>query len=119
MSEGATSQYIAAGRLSMVTPAGEAIGWAAIAAAACRLAPRLPGAGAILNLCEDRLAFLVLLLATALENRATILPSDRSPGGLLAAGSIYGNSTACYDSEDFQTGYKAFLAKEKPDFKGR
>jgi len=84
----------------MVTPAGEAIGWDAIAAAACRLAPRLPGTGAILNLCEDRLAFLVLLLATAVGNRETVLPSDRSPGGLLAAGSIYGNATACYDSED-------------------
>jgi len=26
---------------------------------------------------------------------------------------------ACYDTEDFQTGYKAFLEKKKPDFKGR
>lgn len=26
---------------------------------------------------------------------------------------------ACYDSEDFQIGYKAFLAKEKPTFEGR
>jgi len=100
MSEEPASQRISAGCLSMVTPAGESIGWAAIAGTARRLAPRLPGTGAILNLCEDRLAFLVLLLATAWGNRATILPSDRSPGGLLAAGSIYGNATACYDSED-------------------
>jgi enoyl-CoA hydratase/carnithine racemase len=26
---------------------------------------------------------------------------------------------ACYDTEDFRTGYKAFLAKAKPGFKGR
>lgn len=26
---------------------------------------------------------------------------------------------ACFDTEDFNTGYKAFLAKEKPEFKGR
>ena len=26
---------------------------------------------------------------------------------------------ACYDSEDFKTGYQAFLAKTKPEFKGR
>lgn len=26
---------------------------------------------------------------------------------------------ACYDTEDFQTGYKAFLEKKTPDFKGR
>ena len=28
-------------------------------------------------------------------------------------------SYACFDTEDFQTGYKAFLAKEKPEFEGR
>jgi hypothetical protein len=26
---------------------------------------------------------------------------------------------ACFDTEDFQIGYKAFLAKEKPEFIGR
>jgi len=26
---------------------------------------------------------------------------------------------ACYDSKDFEIGYKAFLAKEKPEFEGR
>lgn len=26
---------------------------------------------------------------------------------------------ACYDSKDFQTGYKAFLAKQKPEFEGQ
>jgi enoyl-CoA hydratase/carnithine racemase len=26
---------------------------------------------------------------------------------------------ACFDTEDFNTGYQAFLAKQKPDFKGR
>jgi enoyl-CoA hydratase/carnithine racemase len=26
---------------------------------------------------------------------------------------------ACFDTEDFQIGYKAFLAKQKPDFKGK
>src|SRR3546814_6172143 len=26
---------------------------------------------------------------------------------------------ACFDTEDFNVGYKAFLAKQKPEFKGR
>jgi enoyl-CoA hydratase/carnithine racemase len=28
-------------------------------------------------------------------------------------------SYACFDTADFQTGYKAFLAKKKPEFEGR
>ena len=28
-------------------------------------------------------------------------------------------SSACYDTEDFQIGYRSFLEKKKPDFKGR
>lgn len=31
----------------------------------------------------------------------------------------YDESYACFDTEDFQTGYKAFLAKAKPRFSGR
>ena len=26
---------------------------------------------------------------------------------------------ACFDTQDFNTGYQAFLAKQKPDFKGK
>lgn len=100
MSEGAASRRNSAGRVSIVTPAGDSVGWLTISAEARRLAAGLAGAGPIMNLCEDRLAFLVLLLATALAGRETILPSDRSPGGLRGAGSVYGEATACYDSED-------------------
>lgn len=31
----------------------------------------------------------------------------------------YDESFACFGTEDFRTGYQAFLAKQKPDFKGR
>jgi enoyl-CoA hydratase len=31
----------------------------------------------------------------------------------------FDESFACFGTEDFQIGYRAFLAKEKPDFKGR
>jgi enoyl-CoA hydratase/carnithine racemase len=33
--------------------------------------------------------------------------------------SEYDEGFACFGTEDFQIGYKAFLAKQKPDFKGR
>jgi enoyl-CoA hydratase/carnithine racemase len=31
----------------------------------------------------------------------------------------YDEGFACFGTEDFQIGYKAFLAKEKPQFKGK
>jgi enoyl-CoA hydratase len=34
-------------------------------------------------------------------------------------GAEHDEGFACYDTEDFQIGYKAFLAKEPPKFKGR
>jgi enoyl-CoA hydratase/carnithine racemase len=30
-----------------------------------------------------------------------------------------GESFHCFDTEDFRAGYQAFLAKSKPEFKGR
>lgn len=93
-------QRVSAGRLSIVPPTGDPVEWPVIAGEARKLAAGLAGAGPIMNLCEDRRAFLVLLLATALVKRDTILPSDRSPGGLRGAGSVCGEATACYDSED-------------------
>jgi enoyl-CoA hydratase/carnithine racemase len=31
----------------------------------------------------------------------------------------YDEGFACFDTEDFRIGYRAFLAKKKPEFKGR
>ena len=39
------------------------------------------------------------------------------PARLVAADLYLGY--ACYDTEDFQIGYRSFLAKTKPQFKGR
>jgi hypothetical protein len=83
----------------MIPPGGKPVGWASISGEARRQAAGLTGTGPVVNLCEDRLAFLVLLLAAALADRETILPSDRSPGGLLGIGSMYKLATARYDNE--------------------
>ena len=79
--------------VTMIPPAGEPVDWTSITGEARLQAGGLAGTGPVLNLCEDRLAFLVLLLAAALADRETILPSDRSPGGLLGARSSYKSAT--------------------------
>ena len=86
--------------VTMIPPAGEPVDWTSITGEARLQAGGLAGTGPVLNLCEDRLAFLVLLLAAALADRETILPSDRSPGGLLGARSSYKSATVRYDSKD-------------------
>lgn len=86
--------------VTMIAPDGKPVGWGGIAGEARRQAAGLTGTGPVLNLCEDRLAFLVLLLAAALADRETILPSDRSPGGLLGVKSSYKSATVRYDSKD-------------------
>jgi hypothetical protein len=84
----------------MISPAGKPVGWASIAGEARRQAAGLAGTGPVVNLCEDRLAFLVMLVAAALADRETILPSDRSPDSLRGVGSIYESATVRYDSEE-------------------
>jgi acyl-CoA synthetase (AMP-forming)/AMP-acid ligase II len=55
--------------------------------------------GEIVNLCEDRLSFLSTLLAAALTDRVTVLPSDRSLEGLRSAvAGRYPNATILCDS---------------------
>jgi acyl-CoA synthetase (AMP-forming)/AMP-acid ligase II len=84
----------------MIPTVGQPVGWPGIAGEARRRAAGLAGTGPVVNLCEDRLGFLVLLLAAALADRETILPSDRSPGSLLGVFSTYKSATARYDSEE-------------------
>lgn len=99
MSERPASYRPPTGHVTMIPPAGEPVGWGSIAGEVRRQTAGLTGTGPVVNLCEDRLAFLVLLLAAALADRETILPSDRSPGGLLGVGSMYKSATVRYDSE--------------------
>ena len=84
----------------MMPPAGKPIGWASISCQARQQASGLVGTGPIMNLCEDRFAFLVMLLAAALAERVTILPSDRSPGSLRDVISTYDSIAAWYDNEE-------------------
>ena len=86
--------------LEVIPQEGEPVSSDRIAASARRLAAGMPGDGAIVNLCEDRLAFLSALLAAALSGRDSILPSDRSPEGLRAVAGRYPEATTLCDAAE-------------------
>ena len=86
--------------LTMILSNGKEVGWPNIAGEAFRLSRQLTGGGPVINLCEDRLAFTVLLLAAGLAGRMTILPSDRSPNGLRSINARYPGATAYCDVLD-------------------
>lgn len=56
--------------------------------------------GPIMNLCEDRLYFLVSLLGAAIAGRTTILPSERTQSGLIAAMKRFPNAVAHCDTDE-------------------
>lgn len=84
--------------LEVIPQEGEPVSSARVAASARRLAAGMPSDGAIVNLCEDRLAFLSTLLAAASAGRDSILPSDRSPEGLRAVAGRYPEAMTLCDA---------------------
>lgn len=82
------------GRPRLVGPDGRSVGWTETSRAAHRLSFALAGHAAVVNLCEDRLSFLVVLMAAALAGRTSVIPSDRSLSGLQSIGSLYPNAMA-------------------------
>ena len=58
---------------------GEAISAGHFLAEVRAVAASLPHAPAVVNLCEDRYAFLVVFCAVALRGQANLLPSSRAP----------------------------------------
>lgn len=58
---------------------GKAVHAAEFLAQVHQVAADLPAAGAAVNLCEDRYAFLVAFCAIALRSQASLLPSSRAP----------------------------------------
>ena len=58
---------------------GEAIGVARFLGDVQHVAAQLPDAGAAINLCEDRYAFLVAFCAIVVRGQINLLPSSRAP----------------------------------------
>lgn len=92
---------------------GRMADWPAVAGAARRLAARLGEGGPVVNLCEDRRAFLSVLVATAICGRSGILPSDRSPEGIRSVAERYPDAVGLHDGgEVAQRAAQAGLAAD-------
>lgn len=61
------------------------------------LANRLPDSGLVLNLCEDRAAFVLGWAAALSRGLTTVLPSDRTPRGIAQAAADSGASRLLHD----------------------
>ena len=64
-------------------------------------------------------AFPRLAMRARLVNRWHKKFVDRVLAGAELGDADLAEGFACFDTQDFNTGYQAFLAKEKPDFKGK
>jgi hypothetical protein len=68
-----------------------------------RQAERMPSAGPVLNLCNDRYAFSVALGAALLRGQASLLPPDARPETMARLSAAHGTITAVLDEPSLAT----------------
>lgn len=68
-----------------------------------RQAERMPAAGPVLNLCNDRYAFVVALGAALLRGQASLLPPDARPETMARLTAEHGQLTAVTDEPSLRT----------------
>lgn len=68
-----------------------------------RQAERMPAAGPVLNLCNDRYAFAVALGAALLRGQASLLPPDARPETMARLTAEHGKLTAVTDEPSLET----------------
>jgi acyl-coenzyme A synthetase/AMP-(fatty) acid ligase len=83
--------------VALRVPGGAEVGPDAFFAAASRAARSLPGAGPLINLCEERRNFIVSFAAAMLQGRTILLPASRSPAALAELRARYADSQAIDD----------------------
>ena len=59
------------------------------------------------------------VLGPDLSKIASRLPMEKILESLVNPQAELAEGYACFDTQDYNTGYQAFLAKKKPDFKGK
>jgi len=79
---------------------GEPIGAARFCAAANQLAATLPRRGHVLNLCEDRLNFMLAFAAALIARQVSLLPYSRAPAVAREICGLYADAYCLTDGED-------------------
>jgi len=79
---------------------GKAISAGAFLAQARALADRLPVAGPVFNLCEDRYAFMLAFAAALLRGHTSLLPPNRSVQVIREIAADYPGSCILHDQND-------------------
>ncbi|HXZ51971.1 MAG TPA: AMP-binding protein [Burkholderiales bacterium] len=92
---------------------GEAIDAARFCGTAIALAARLPRKRHVLNLCEDRLSFMLGFAAAMVAGQVSLLPYSRAPGAVLDLLASQPDAYCLSDGEDPPPGLPAFIT---PDF---
>lgn len=83
--------------------AGVPVSGRAFLADVARQAERMPAAGPVLNLCNDRYAFVVALGAALLRGQASLLPPDARPETMARLTAAHGKLTAVTDEPSLET----------------
>ena len=79
---------------------GQSITWERFVASAAVLATRLPGDGYCVNLCEDRLNFLLGFAAALMARSTSLAPQSRAPEVINTLAKAYPGSVLITDGSD-------------------
>jgi acyl-coenzyme A synthetase/AMP-(fatty) acid ligase len=88
---------------------GDAIGAARFCAAAAEFAAVLPRRRYVLNLCEDRLNFMLGFAAALIGRQVSLLPYSKAPGVVRDLCSTHADSCCISDGSDLPAGVTAIM----------
>src|SRR5262245_8965877 len=93
---------------------GEPIAAARFCAAAADLAAQLAPGRHVLNLCEDRLSFMLGFVAAAIAGRTSLLPPSRAAGAIREVFAAYPDTCCLADHNELPSGLPAMIVPPWP-----
>ncbi|MEN8261052.1 MAG: AMP-binding protein [Pseudomonadota bacterium] len=79
-----------------------------------QVAETLPKGPCVMNLCDDRYVFTVVLVASAVCGKTNLLPPNRANAVIEEIAREYGNPCAVVDREDFDCPVEKFVVRLEP-----